>query len=141
MSGDWSIRPARPADAPALKACVEAAYEHYIERMGRPPGPMLDDYESHIGEHQVFIAEQAGRTVGGLVLMVKPDRFLLDNIAVHPALQGQGLGRALLELADAEARRQGYPEIHLYTHHTMTENIALYGRLGWTETGRGTDGP
>jgi hypothetical protein len=27
--------------------------------------------------------------------------------------------------------------MRLYTHQTMTENIALYARTGWVETGRG----
>ena len=30
-------------------------------------------------------------------------------------------------------------ELRLYTHETMTENIALYTRLGFAETGRGHD--
>ncbi len=141
MTLAWSIRPARPADAGPLKACVEAAYEHYIPRMGQAPGPMLDDYDARIAADRVFVAVEDGKIVGGLVLIVEPDKLLLDNIAVHPDLQGRGLGRALLALADTEARRQGYDEIHLYTHETMTENIALYGRLGWTETERRKVGP
>ncbi len=37
----------------------------------------------------------------------------------------------------AEAMIQGYGELRLYTHVTMTENIALYTRIGWIETHRG----
>ena len=44
MSHEISLRAATAADAGAVKACVVAAYSHYIERMGKPPGPMLDDY-------------------------------------------------------------------------------------------------
>jgi ribosomal protein S18 acetylase RimI-like enzyme len=47
------------------------------------------------------------------------------------------VGRALLELADVEASAQGYGELRLYTHEAMTENIALYARIGWIETHRG----
>ena len=72
-----------------------------------------------------------------MVLMVRPDHLHLDNIAVRPGHQGQGLGRRLLELAEAEARRQGFDELRLYTHQTMVENVALYTHLGWEETGRG----
>jgi hypothetical protein len=49
----------------------------------------------------------------------------------------QGVGRTLLELVDAEAMLQGYGGLRLYTHETMTENIALYTRIGWIETYRG----
>lgn len=37
------IRKALPSDAPGMKACVEAAYRHYVPRIGKAPGPMLDD--------------------------------------------------------------------------------------------------
>ncbi len=53
--------------------------------------------------------------------------------------QGQGLGRRLVAFAESEARRLGYAELRLYTHATMTENIALYTRLGFCETGRGRE--
>ena len=59
------------------------------------------------------------------------------QIAVHPDRQGQSVGRRLIAFAEAEARRLGHTELRLYTHATMTENIALYRRLGFTETGRG----
>ena len=32
--------------------------------------------------------------------------------------------------------RRGFGELRLYTHETMVENIALYARTGWAETGR-----
>ena len=135
---EWVMRSAEPQDADGLAQCVTAAYEIYIPRMGgQPPGPMLADYAEVIAQHQVWVAEADGVIIGGLVLMPYEDYILLDNIAVHPNHQGQGVGRALLELADAEAMLQGYGELRLYTHVTMTENIALYTRLGWVETHRG----
>jgi ribosomal protein S18 acetylase RimI-like enzyme len=56
-----------------------------------------------------------------------------------PAYQGKGVGRALLEFAEAEARRRGFAAIHLYTHEMMTENIGLYQRIGYVETRRVTE--
>ena len=133
----WTLRQAEPSDAPALSQCVAAAYRHYIPRMGKPPGPMLADYAEEIARHQVWVVEEHGHIVGGLVLVPYPDYILLDNIAVHPQHQGRGIGRSLLEHADTEARAQGYRELRLYTHVTMTENVALYRRIGWVETHRG----
>jgi GNAT superfamily N-acetyltransferase len=43
----------------------------------------------------------------------------------------------LIAFAEDEARRLGYAELRLYTHETMVENITLYTRLGFVETGRG----
>lgn len=131
------LRRAGVPDAPAIAACVDAAYRHYIPRIGKPPGPMLADYATAVQEREVWVAELDGAIVGTLVLVPAGDHLLLDNIAVHPDSQGQGLGRMLLEFADREALRQGFSELRLYTHRLMTENIALYTRIGWEETGRG----
>jgi ribosomal protein S18 acetylase RimI-like enzyme len=130
------IRPARPGEVGALRDVVQAAYRHYISRIGKPPGPMLDDYAARIADGQAWVLEATGRIAGILVLEETPEGFLLDNIAVSPEGQGKGYGRALIEFAEAEARRRGFTEIRLYTHTMMTENIALYTRIGFAETHR-----
>jgi ribosomal protein S18 acetylase RimI-like enzyme len=107
--------------------------------MGKPPGPMLDDYAARVSEAVVWVIAEAGTIVGILVLLPKSDYLLLDNIAVSPSKQGHGLGRRLLEFAEAETLRQGYREIRLYTHQTMTENQRLYAAIGYEETGRSTE--
>jgi ribosomal protein S18 acetylase RimI-like enzyme len=132
------IRLGRPEDREAVEATVRAAYSVYIERMGKPPGPMLDDYARLIADHALSVVEEAGEIVALIVLLPKPDHLLLDNVAVRPDRQGAGLGRRLIAFAGDEARRRGYREVRLYTHQTMTENIALYRRLGFVETGRGS---
>ena len=133
---DAAIRAAEAADAPALAACVTAAYELYVARIGKPPGPMLDDYAAVIAKHRVFVLSEAGAVIGALVLIRLADGLLLDNVAVHPDHQGRGLGRRLIDFAEAEARRQGYAALDLYTHELMTENIGMYRALGYQETGR-----
>jgi ribosomal protein S18 acetylase RimI-like enzyme len=130
------IRPAHPDDTEAVRDVVHAAYAHYVPRIGKPPGPMLDDYAQRIADGQAWVLEDAGRIIGVLVLEEGADGFLLDNIAVLPECQGKGLGRSLIEFAEAEARRRGYREIRLYTHVLMTENIALYRRVGFVQTHR-----
>jgi ribosomal protein S18 acetylase RimI-like enzyme len=135
------IRQARPADRAAVEAIVQAAYALYLPRIGKPPGPMLDDYAAHIAAGVVTVFEDDDGAVAAiLVLVPQPDHLLLDNIAVHPDRQGHGLGRRLMAFAEQDARRRGFSELRLYTHQTMTENIALYTRLGFIETGRGHDG-
>jgi len=65
---EYVIRPAQPEDAPAVAACVDEAYRHYVARIGRPPGPMTEDYETVIRDFQVTVVESAGRIVAVLVL-------------------------------------------------------------------------
>ena len=130
------LRPATDADAPGVTACVCEAYVHYIERIGKQPRPMLDDYREVIASSQVHVAERDGRIVGVIVLKITDEGFFIDNIAVRPAVKGAGVGRLLLELAEREARRHGYDSIYLSTHELMVENRALYARIGYVEFDR-----
>jgi ribosomal protein S18 acetylase RimI-like enzyme len=130
------LRPATAQDAAALAGVVRAAYGHYVERLGRPPRPMDDDYESVVRSQRVTVAERAGEIAGLIVLASDDEGFLVDNVAVDPSHQGSGVGRALLEHAESEARRAGHDSIYLYTHERMTENLALYERIGYVEYDR-----
>jgi ribosomal protein S18 acetylase RimI-like enzyme len=135
-------RPATAADVEAIAALVEAAYVRYVPRLGRRPSPMDDDHAAHVarGEQHV-ITEGDGAIVGAVVLIPRPDHLFVDNLAVAPQRQGEGLGRVLLDHAEEEARRRGLGELRLYTNVVMTENLAMYPRLGYEETGRETIGP
>jgi ribosomal protein S18 acetylase RimI-like enzyme len=44
-----------------------------------------------------------------------------------------------LEFAEQAAIKAGYRSIQLYTNEAMTENIALYSRIGYVETHRGEE--
>lgn len=131
-----NIRLATPADLPGVRYIVEAAYAPYIARIGRRPGPMLDDYASLIATGRVHVAGRADAAEGVLVLIPQTDALLLDNVAVAPAAQGVGIGRTMMEFAERTALAAGYGSIRLYTNEAMSENIVLYARLGYTETHR-----
>ena len=130
------VRHARASDAPAITACVCAAYLHYIERIGRQPEPMLHDYDEVIRYSQVHVATSAGRIVGAIVLKRTDEGFCIDNVAVHPDVQRSGVGTRLMDLAEREARRQGHESVYLCTHELMTENRAIYARRGFREYDR-----
>jgi ribosomal protein S18 acetylase RimI-like enzyme len=131
-----SFREAVPSDAPFVAELVNAAYRHYIPRIGTVPGPMTANYDEVIRDDRVTIAERDGAIVGVIVLRVTDEGFLIDNVAVHPAHRGTGVGKALLESAEDEARRAGFDAVYLYTHEKMTENLALYSRFGYLEYDR-----
>ena len=136
----WTIRKAIAADAKALTECMHTAYLVYSKRLGGQTLPPLTvDYGEEIRVFPVWVAAADGIVVGGLVLMPEDDCMTIANIAVHPEFQGQGLGRGLMELAEAEAKRLGYSELRLATHLLLTDNLSLYTHLGWSETGRDQD--
>ena len=125
-----------------MAACVEAAYSPYLERMnGLPPGPMLRDYRAEILTHEAYVLESGGALAGILVLEHDGEHFLLDNVAVAPDYQKRGYGRRLIAFAEIRARELGFDSVALYTHVTMTENIALYESLGFVEVERAWSGP
>ena len=125
------IRAAAPSDVAAITRCVCAAYLRHIERVGKQPWPMLQDYSNVIRTSQVHVAERDWRILGVLELLVTDEGFLLDSVAVEPSAQGTGIGRQLLEFAEKEARRHGFQSIYLMTNEKMTENQALYARIGY----------
>ncbi|MFS0772739.1 GNAT family N-acetyltransferase [Sphingomonas sp. 1P08PE] len=131
------IRRAGPADVPAIRSAVREAYAHYVERLGRRPAPMTADYAALVDDGAVWVLEVDGEVAGLIVLRRALDHLLVSNVAVAPAHQGHGLGRALLGYAEAQARAEAFRELRLYTHELMHENIALYTRLGWEEYDRG----
>jgi ribosomal protein S18 acetylase RimI-like enzyme len=137
---EYSFRPATGADVSEVAALVNAAYGHYVERIGMLPRPMTDDYAEVIANQRVTVAESHGTIVGVIVLTVEDEGFLIDNVAVDPSYRGQGLGRALLEFAEAEARRTDFDSIHLYTHEKMTQNLAIYSKFGYIEYDRRSQG-
>ena len=62
--------------------------------------------------------------------------MLLDNVAVHPDMQGRGYGRALIAFAERVSIERGFTAIRLYTNEVMVENVRFYERLGFVETHR-----
>ncbi len=131
-----ALRGAQAGDLAAIRCLVEAAYTPWIAAIGRRPGPMDDDYAARIEAGEAVVAEEAG-TIVGLLVTERHDGFLLlDNLAVAPGCQGRGIGRALLEAAEDQARRAGLPRLRLYTHARMATNIALYARAGFAEIAR-----
>jgi ribosomal protein S18 acetylase RimI-like enzyme len=132
--GPPDLRLATAADLPAIKAVIDAAYAKYLSRMDKPPGPMLRDYGPSVQDGTTWVAGSPITAV--LTLYPGDDHLLIENIAVHPSAQGLGLGRALMSFAEQEAARRGLPRMTLYTHEVMTENQAIYARLGYTEVER-----
>jgi N-acetylglutamate synthase-like GNAT family acetyltransferase len=138
---DISLRPAVARDAAPIRALVRAAYHPYVARMGREPVPMLADYEAVVARGHSWVAELHGELVGVLVLEPAADHLLVENVAVRPDLHARGIGGRLLRLAEEQAAAVGLAELRLYTHETMTANIAYYPRRGYQETHReGQDG-
>jgi ribosomal protein S18 acetylase RimI-like enzyme len=135
-----SVRPAKPGDAAAVGELVRASYSKYVGRIGKEPAPMLEDYAALIRAGEVWVLVEGGEVLGVLVMRPAEDHLFVDNVAVAPGHQGRGLGRELMAFVEERAKRDGLPEVRLYTNEKMHENLAVYGKLGFGETERKLDG-
>lgn len=130
------IRRASQDDAANIRSIARAAFEKYTARIGREPASMVTDFVAAIASDHVVVIETAGVIAGYLVGWPETDAYFIDNIAVDPDRQGEGLGRKLIDYASEEARCLGLSAVRLYTNVAMSENLSMYAHLGFVETHR-----
>jgi GNAT superfamily N-acetyltransferase len=130
------IRRATIDDLAAIEHIVAEAFAAYVPRMGMRPAPMDDDHGARIAAGEVEVFVDAVGIAGVLVLVIGRDEAKLEIVAVAERVRGRGLGRRLVAHAEAVSRAAGCLRISLFTHETMTENRAIYPRLGYVETHR-----
>src|SRR4051812_18285567 len=131
LAPDPVIRLASPDDHPECAAVFVAAYRQAFPL--HPAQYYVPEryFESITGEEQ-WVTAQAGKIVA--VLSVYWAENFIHSLYVDPAVQGQGIGRRLLEAVVARAR--GVCE--LKCDKANKRAVAFYKHLGWREVGEGT---
>ena len=137
-----TIRLARPDEA-ALICEIEddaaeryrgSAHEYVVDHGPSPP----EAYAELAEQGLVFLAELDGAPAGMAAGEAFPKALHLHELAVRHALQGQGVGRALVKAVAKEARRRGLPAVTLTTFATIPWNGPWYARLGFEELTQAT---
>ena len=138
------VRDAAPADYPAIRDVVIAAYRQYAELVAWdvffPYLVDVLDLDRHARHGRLLVVEADGRVCGFGAFY--PDASVQDvgwpagwasgrGLAVHPAVRGQGAARALIATIERLARESGAPVFAFHTSSFMTSAIALYERLGY----------
>ena len=72
-----------------ITECVAAAYRYYIMRLGKPPGPMLNDYREVIQQHRVLVLTDGAKIIGVLVLIRQDRSLLVDNVLYILIIKGE----------------------------------------------------
>jgi len=94
------------------------------ERMGRTPDDDLRHFRDVVArENDVWVALEAGRLAG--LLALRPAH--LNHLYVEPALQGKGVGSALLD----KAKELCPGGLTLHTHQRNVRARAFYERRGF----------
>jgi GNAT superfamily N-acetyltransferase len=128
---DYAIRDYRPGDAARLRECVVVLqeFERGIDPRLRPGDAMADAYCAALharcrdaGGH-LFVADADGDAIGFVALLTRelftelddpPGSYaLITDLVVLPPHRGRGVGRRLLERAEAAARAAGAPELRI----------------------------
>jgi GNAT superfamily N-acetyltransferase len=91
------------------------------------------------GSRRLFVAVEDDRLLGTVVLTFahqpnQPHRADIGKMLVHSSARRRGLGRALLDTAEEEARRAGRTLLCLDTEEGSAGD-ALYRACGWTPIG------
>jgi len=131
-----NIRIAEEYDRQVILECVDDAYRKYIDRIGKQPAPMLANYAELISKGLVYVATDKEQIKGIIVLILKENYLLIENVAVYNLFQGQGIGRRLIEFAFMLGKEESLQEVHLYTNELMNENLLYYPKFGFIELKR-----
>jgi GNAT superfamily N-acetyltransferase len=117
---------ASPTDIQTIFLGLRAA----TERMSGP---------SHLQPLTLLLRNDAGTVIGGLTGRTVYGWLLIEMLYVPESLWGCGLGTALMQTAEAEARRRGCIGVQLDTFGQQAP--AFYRRLGFTVFGELVDHP
>lgn len=133
---EFSIRLAGASDVDAIRQCAVEAYSKYIQRIGKPPAPMVADFNTLVIAGRVAVAVCDDVVAGFVVYYELSGAMHLENVAVYPAFGGKGVGKMLIRYVENAASTLGLGAVELYTNEAMTENLSLYPSLGYEEYDR-----
>ena len=128
------IRRATEPDADEIARIINAAFE--IEREFRrgertSPSEILTSMTDEI----FLVAEGGGRLVGAVEVRVEGDAGYFGMLAVDASARRGGIGRALVEAAEAHCREAGCSVMTMSTGENRTELIPYYEKMGYRVTG------
>lgn len=138
MSDDLTITRANTSDAEEVLALIKRAFLPVGEQYGDfelpPLTESLDSHRARYATHVVLKATDAsGRIIGTVQGEPREDgSCYIGRLAVDPAAQRRGIGRALTLALEAE-----FPDatrFELFTGDRSSETLGLYRSLGYRET-------
>jgi predicted N-acetyltransferase YhbS len=135
-----TIDPIRPdfADWQGLLALIMGSFA-YMDGVIDPPSSAHrltpETLAQKARDEIAFLAHDGETLVGCMFLKPEPPACLyVGKLAVSPQAQGRGIGRKLLQVAQAEATRLGLPALRLETRIELVGNHATFSAWGFEKT-------
>ena len=140
-SSTFTIRPAQPADKPAIIGLYNWAINQTFATVDAEP--LSEEEAVHWWETQIrgavtFVADEEGDVIGWTRLLPWSQRgyhVVEDLVYVDPVYQGQGIGQALLTRAIEAARETGCRTIVATVAADNTPGLRLHRGLGFEVVG------
>ena len=82
-----------------------------------------------------LVALEDGRVLGYVGMMCVLDEGQIINVAVHPDARRRGVGRSLMQAAEAYAKERGIVFLSLEVRESNIAARSMYSSLGWEEQG------
>ena len=81
---------------------------------------------------RLFLAKDGENIIASLgIARVDKESFELIKMYVDPAYRGRGIGKNLLELCIAEAKKAGAKKLILFSNSQLTNALTLYKKYGF----------
>ena len=140
--GEIDIRPLPPdfRDWPGLLVLIRSAFAS-MDGVIDPPSSVHVLTPAGLAQkasaETILVARLGKRIIGCVSLDDRGDHLYLGKLAIEPASQARGIGRRLIDAAEAVAIAGGKQALELQTRVELTGNQAFFTRLRFVETGRG----
>lgn len=130
---NWSLMPMQVADVDPVLAIEQAVYAHPWSRNN-----FLDSLQAGYSAWVIRVGKgaAAGDVVGYFLLMMVVDEAHLLNLAVSKDLQGQGIGRYLMDHAVVLASEMQMLSILLEVRPSNLRALQVYQEYGFVQIGR-----
>jgi amino-acid N-acetyltransferase len=120
-AADTRVRNARLADAQAISQ-ITSGYAGKGIMLERPVENIIEDIRNF------FVAEYQGHVIGCCAVAFYTVRLAeIRSLAVLEEFKGAGIGRLLIEKAEAVLTEEGVREVFV-----LTLNPGFFGRMGYT---------
>jgi ribosomal protein S18 acetylase RimI-like enzyme len=145
LSMSFTISKAEPSDADNLAILVNSAYRGESSRQGwTTEADLLDGSRTapellsevlNRKDTTVLKYTEDGKILGCVELKRTGTKLYLGMLTVSPALQGKGIGKLLLKVAEDHANQTRCSAIYMTVISIRKELIDWYKRHGYSETG------